>query len=315
MLVIGCNYLDTYQLYFQHGVNINISKPILLLLAIDIEKYEIATIKSLQLLYHPKILTVIMATGDLFAIIIADGETDGSIMNNHIIRYLCNWTYSDINLEYIETINYFSLKIPSFLAVTFDGTYDFNMNLILYVYDLNYGIRVLNAIGKDSMKIIHSLKLSSEVTSIGVCGSNLFLAHDDTSVSVYIITNAGSLRYSMIYYPFNNSTFQYKGARGIIKCNKYYSTNFIAIPMTNPLYSVLRIIDLDNEFSSAILRDIIIQDITDNTTIFPSFHFINSSAIVVVNINTGTLTSYLMQKFKLFIPSMSLTQYNELLSF
>ena len=85
--------------------------------------------------------------------------------------------------------------------------------------------------------------------------------------------------------------------------------------MTNPLYSVLRIIDLDNEFSSAILRDIIIQDITDNTTIFPSFHFINSSAIVVVNINTGTLTSYLMQKFKLFIPSMSLTQYNELLSF
>ena len=90
LLIINCSYSETYEAYFHSKYNITAYKPLLIMLSIDLCSLSITTYSSINLLYNPKIFSIIEATESLFGIFTADEDINGAVINNHLSRYSCN---------------------------------------------------------------------------------------------------------------------------------------------------------------------------------------------------------------------------------
>lgn len=314
LLILGCTYAEDYETYLTEEYN-NITKPLLAAVVIDLSSLEIVNSYSSPLKYNSELMKVIQGTQSDFVVLIIDGELDGSIMNNHILRFAGSWDIENLKLSFVESINFFTLGLQSFLAVSVDGIYNYRTDLVLYVIDYWYGVRVLNTTGNLPMRVISSTQLFSNVSSIGLCGPILYLGFLDTSITEFIINADNSLRFSMIYYPYNNSTAQYSAIRGFITCNNFYETQYIALQMASLTDYVVRIFNLKSDFSSSIARDIKLAEIVLGGHFETGVSFIDSNTMITIEPYLGYISSYTLQDLSLIVPKLTDEEYNKLVEY
>ena len=315
LIVATCTYIEEYPSYGLEDCSNSITKPVMIAVVVDLDQMNITLQSSIPLKYNCELLKVIAGSDSLFAVLVVDGILDGSMVNNHILRYAGDWNQSAIELVFVESINFYSLGLDEFLAVSLDGYYDFTYNLTIFVIDFWYGIRVLNTIGLDRMEVIDSIAISKNITSIGLCGSILYLGYQDTSVSIYVVRSDWTLEYSMVYYAYNNATAQYTALRGFIECNEYYDTQYITLPMISTTSFVFRVINLNCEFTSSVLRDIRVSEITSNNNFVGSIKFVNSDTLIAIEPTLGMISSYVLQDFNFVIQELSNEEYLEMIQY
>ncbi|OMJ83582.1 hypothetical protein SteCoe_15427 [Stentor coeruleus] len=307
LVIVGCNYLTiTKQIGLKY-----IEGSIIISLIIDLDKKTNVSKSETEIEAVPSFTKIIQGTEKTFSLLILDGLDGTNYENNHIWVYKGIWDEFKVNIIFDQTVNYYTLNLDRFYAVSLDGTYDFNDTLNLYVLDYSYGIRALRSYSGMIIQITDGLKLDYPVLSIGLCGRTLFVGFKDTSVMVLMLIQS-KMQYYMTYFPYNNASAMYTSLRGFISCSDYYYANYISLPMKNETMIVVRVLNLFSDYASSIVRDIIVTNNPDTISGFYKVGFLNSSSFITLDKQLNELNVFSLQEFSLVFPALSMSQYEDM---
>lgn len=307
LLVVGCNYLTSSK---QKNLKYS-SGSVLISLIINLETKNLLSTIETEIDVVPIFTRIVRGTINTFIYLIIDGLTDDNYNNNHVWIYKGNWNSFDVNIIFEQAVNYYTLNIDKFCAITLDGTYDYNHTLNLYVVDYWYGVRALISYNGGVMKITDGQYLDDIVSSIGLCGKILFLGFDDTSVMMFKLIQ-GYMEYYMTYFPYSNSSANYTAIRGFISCNNYYTPNYITLPMKSDSMVVVRVISTFSNYASSVVRDIKVTSNFQAITDFSKVVFLNSTSFFTLDTQLNYLKIFSLQAFSIVFPALSIAQYKKM---
>ncbi|OMJ66618.1 hypothetical protein SteCoe_36475 [Stentor coeruleus] len=300
LIIVGCNYIDS-------SMQSSLKYSVLISLITDLDSKTLINSTETKIKPNAGFSKVIKGTRNIFVFAIIDGLANYTFNNNHIWIYKGIWDGISSIITFDQTVNYFTLNLNNFYAITLDGIYDYNNTLSLYVFDQNYGVRSLISYNGSKMIIKDSFNLNNPASSIGLCGKILFLGFNNTSIMLFkLIQN--QIEYYMTYFPYNNHSEIYSALRGFISCDDYYFPKYIILPMKSNSMIVVRIINLLSGNASYIVRDIQVAKCSQIIPDFSEFIFLNSTFFLTLDTQLKYLNIFSIQKFSLVFPALSLAQ-------
>lgn len=312
LFIVGCNYMTIIK---QVGLKYT-EGSIIISLIIDLGNQTCISKSETEIDAVPSFTKVIQGTERTFSLLILDGLVGTDYDNNNIWVYKGIWDEFKVSITFDQAVNYYTLSLDQFCAISLDGTYDFNDTLTLYVLDYSYGLRALRSYSGMIMEIIDGLYFDYSVLAIGLCGRTLFVGFEDTSIMVLMLIQ-GKMQYYMTYFPYNNASSLYTTLRGFISCSNYYSTNYysssyITLPMKNQTMIVVRVINLFSDYASSVVRDIIVTYDPNTILGFSKVGFLNSSSFITLDIQLNELNVFSLQSFSLVFPALPISQYEDM---
>lgn len=234
-------------------------------------------------------------------------ETDSSI-NNHIQVFEGIWNASGVFLEQLPIINFVSLKLMRFYSVSIRVNYNYKREIEIYSADFYWGLRIIK-FDRKLYQFVESqnFQIKNSIANLGLCGKLIIIGCNDTSVVIFHKSN-NKFVYSFSYYPYSNKTEQYSLSGSGIECNNFYQPRYFLLPIVSGNVSILRVFDLHAEFSSAILRDIIVSYSISIYGIV--YHFTMNDFFYFFDIEENRLDTYKIQESKISIPSFDDKDYS-----
>jgi hypothetical protein len=260
---------------------------------------QVLRLQALNYSYY--LMNVLIATDNLFIVGLVE-YMQADYANNHVEIFQINLT-GGLSLTYLANLNYFTLGLSTFFCYSIEGEFLFNGKLSLYLADRLFGIRVVEKVN-NSFILTQNISLYCKISSIGSCGKQLYLACSDTKVYLYRKIN-GKFNYLESFYPFNNNQDTYNAMAGYMDCDDFYLPTLVVMPIAGQSSYAIRIFESRREFSSAILKDVVISEEAPQSEYNTCPLFFNQSVFVAFDSWHGIIKVYEIVRAKMVVPGLS----------
>lgn len=316
LIMATCKATIFYSIYWEGKNNkkLTITKGMITALTLDLTTLEMIMKWNFFLSSVPQVLKIITDSTYTFTVILIS-EIYFYIdvyMNNFLIRVDFTWNGTTIaNLQY-EHISMFSLNLTSFTVMSVDGFY--NKKLHIMIADYWHGLMILK-IDVNISKVLHVVPNDPEdpYVSIGAVYKGLHIATKNGILKTFIFTSDMRPVFLETRYPFTTSVNKITSIASFVIANDYYNTRYLIYPVIyDGIDMYYRVVDTMVEFSSYLMRDLIVENnlfSTDYNMYYATFISPYDFCFIA---NSTKVIFYSLNDFLLEKPSLDITDYNDM---
>ncbi|CAG9312828.1 unnamed protein product [Blepharisma stoltei] len=313
LIVTSCTYQTASDHLFVKTVREFALKNALILWEIDFISLKITNYSLLNIAAGPWYFKIAPLAELDFELMVVMG--DNKVFDyNDILRFRGKWIENLITIQLLETINFFSLDIPSFSPVSLDYKVKNSQTSYWYLADKKYGIRVLETNNNQRSRLVGELpylNIHSNFIAFGICGDILYLSSFMSAILSYKIKDYIYFEKDSDYNILKWSEGAYIGAHSPIICS-----------MDNR-YFVAHTFD-----SKSLFLTIFDTKSQSNSNLYPNFYlslpylapeilktrFITENEISAIFYSSFTYRRLKINQNSIIFPNMNINEYNEMIS-
>ncbi|OMJ88043.1 hypothetical protein SteCoe_10114 [Stentor coeruleus] len=313
LIMAACKTKIFYSIYWE-GVNnkeLTITKGMVSALTLDLSNLEMIMKWNYFIFAIPKVLKIITGSMYTFTVILIS-EVYFYIdvyMNNFLLRVDMTWNGVTITKIQYEHISMLSLNLTSFTAMSVDGFY--NKNLHVIVADYWQGLLILKIVDNIS-RVLHMIP--------GIPGDP-FVSVGTVHKGFHVVTKSGLLK-TFIFsgnmfpvflenrYPFTTSEYKISSIASFVIPNDYYNSRYLIYPvMYDEINMYYRVVDTMMEFSSYVMKDLIVENNLVSTDYNMYYATFISPYCFCFIVNSTKVIFYSLNDFLLVKPSLTISGY------
>ncbi|CAG9312729.1 unnamed protein product [Blepharisma stoltei] len=313
LIVASCNYQTASDNLFVETVKEFALENALILWEIDFISLKITNYSLFSVAAGPWCFKIAPLTEIDFELMVAMGDNNFFDYND-VLRFRGKWIENLITIQLLETINFFSLDVPSFSPVSLDYKVKNSQTSYWYLADKNYGIRVLETNNNQRSHLVGELpylNIHNYFIAFGLCGDILYLSSSISTIVSYKIKDYIYFEKGSDYNILKWSEGAYIGAHSPIICsmdNRYFAAHTF-----NYKSLFLTIFDTKSQSNSNLYPNVYLS-LTSFAPMMLKAKFITENEISAIFYSSFAYKRLKINQNSLIFPNMNKTQYNEIIS-
>ncbi|OMJ88044.1 hypothetical protein SteCoe_10115 [Stentor coeruleus] len=318
LLASACLNISVFDIYWENNYYRNSStiENFLTIWKINKQTYEVLDIYNHKINFSPQALQVITDNYSVFTILLINNLAIyymPSTSNNNIYRVSYLWSQGSLTIQSKELINFYSLGLYSFYAVSVDGYYI--DCLYIAVAEYRHGLFLLKVINETA--VIHSYANSDSndpLVSVGMAYKIIFTVSQSGLLVNYRLNNNAELVFNVQRFPFTTVDSEIRSVTSSVTFSEEFYFQYIAYPVVyDNSYYKYRLIDTYTSFANCLIRDVLFLNGTlstlFNTNIEAVFIDKNTVSFIVNNVDIVCL---FLDDYVLECPQMTEDYYNKM---
>ncbi|OMJ75520.1 hypothetical protein SteCoe_25336 [Stentor coeruleus] len=313
-----CLNVSAINIYWEGYYNQNISttENSLTIWKISKTTYEVLDIYRHKVNFTPQALQVITDSYFVFTILLISNLSIyfiPSTGNNIIYRVSYLWSQESLIIQSQELIDFYSLGLYSFMAVSVDGYYlDY---LYIAVAEYQHGLFLLKVVNGTS--VIHSYVKSNfndPFVSVGMAYKNIYTVSESGSLVNYRLDSNAELVFYVQRFPFTTVDSKIQSIFSFVTFSEEYFFQYIAYPVVyDNNYYKYRLINTYTSFANCLIRDVLFLNGSSSTIYNSNIEavFIDKNTVSFI-INNNDIVCLLLNDFYLECPQMSEDYYKKM---